>query len=161
MRSFKRRRYKSTPAPFIPMVIAIILLLLLGSLFLSTPKQKASKVVSTFYTYEQRGDFVTSWSYLHSSMQAKFQQSDYIQDRDKIFMGNFGVETFNFTTGKAKKVRNWVYSEYSPPLKTAYRITVIQNYETKYGNFAIHQQVFAVKENGRWKVLWDFYKQVE
>ena len=89
-------------------------------------------------------------------MQAKFQQSDYVQDRDKVFMGNFGVETFNFTTGKAKKVRNWVYSENLPPLKSAYRMTVIQNYETKYGNFAIHQHVFAVKENKRWKILWDY-----
>ncbi|MEK1831767.1 hypothetical protein AAAC51_31520 [Priestia megaterium] len=39
-----------------------------------------------------------------------------------------------------------------------YEMTVIQTYKGKYGNFDLVQKVYAVREKGEWKVVWD-YKQ--
>jgi hypothetical protein len=133
-----------------------IALLFIGNLYLSSPKHQARKVASSFYTYEQRGDYASSWSLFHSSMKDKFQQGPYIQDRDHVFMEHFGVETFSFKLSKATKVENWKFTNGAPSLDLVYKMTVTQTFESKYGNFAIYQNVFAVQENGLWKIIWDY-----
>ena len=44
------------------------------------------------------------------------------------------------------------------PLEDVYKVPVTMVYKGKYGNFNIQQDVFAVKEEGEWKILWDYKK---
>ncbi|MFK4998668.1 hypothetical protein ACI2OX_19300 [Bacillus sp. N9] len=37
-----------------------------------------------------------------------------------------------------------------------YKVTVIQTYNSKYGRFHIHQDVFAINEKGHWRIAWDY-----
>jgi hypothetical protein len=150
-----RRRHRDTYTSIALVVSAIIVLFLIGIMFISTPKQQAQKTVNAFYSFEQRGEFASSWSLFHSSMQAKFQKVAYIQDRPHVFMNHFGVETFTFQLSKPKKIKKWKISEEALPLDVVYGITVVQTFESKYGRVNLSQNVFAVKEKGHWRVLWD------
>ena len=89
-------------------------------------------------------------------MKEKFAEGPYVQDRAHVFVTHFGVKTLTYTLSKPKKVKNWKMSKESPSFKTAYILTVIQTYKSKYGNFDIHQNVILVKENGGWEIMWDY-----
>lgn len=123
---------------------------------LANPSEKATEVVDQFYKYEQDGDFSESWSLFHSSIQEKFEMEYYIQDRARILMNGFGVETFTYKLSKPEKVKNWKIDMDSQPFEAAFKVNVTQNFNSRYGKFSIFQEVFVVKEEKQWKVLWDY-----
>ncbi|WP_078409082.1 hypothetical protein [Priestia abyssalis] len=154
------RRRRGIPKNILPLVLGI---LMIGGLvwviagFFSGERQ-AKDVVQQFYTYEQEGAFAESWELFHTEMKAKFPKGHYLQDRAHVFMNHFGVQTFSFTMDSAEKLDSWSIEKGAKPLKHVYKITVIQTYKGKYGNFDLQQDVFAVKEKGEWKVLWSYQK---
>lgn len=140
---------------FITLSAVITLLLLLKPMFFSSEKDVRT-VVDSFYTYEQKGEYSSSWELLHSSMKKRFTKGHYIQDRAHVFMNHFGVETFTYTLGKPDKLKAWKMSEDSSAFKSVYKVTVIQTFKGKYGNFDLEQDVFVAKEKGDWGILWDY-----
>ncbi|WP_269103771.1 hypothetical protein [Paenibacillus sp. EPM92] len=38
----------------------------------------------------------------------------------------------------------------------AYQIPVKQHFRSSFGDFSVHQDVFVIRENGDWKLLWSF-----
>ncbi|UCZ52839.1 hypothetical protein LGQ02_18975 [Bacillus shivajii] len=136
------------------MVIAIIVMLVL---FFS-PSHQAKNAVDKFYSLEQEWDFSSSWNMLHPQMKERFTRGHYIQDRSHVFMNHFGVDTFSYSLSRAKKINNWRKMEESEPL-TVYKVTVTKKYKGKYGNFRMIQDVFAAKEDNKWKILWDYKGQ--
>lgn len=155
-------RYKKGQINIILLLaLAILLLTVLiftfKSLFFSSDRL-AIKAVDKFYSYEQNGEFSSSWELFHSNMKKKFTKGHYIQDRAHVFMNHFGVETFTYTLGKPEKLKSWKMSKEEEAIKPIYKITVIQTFKGKYGNFDIEQEVFVGKEKGEWKILWDYHK---
>ncbi|WP_249869099.1 hypothetical protein [Oceanobacillus saliphilus] len=53
-------------------------------------------------------------------MKEKWSKTAYITDRAHVFMGHFGVETFDFAIEDVGKVDNWKMAEDSPALKEVY-----------------------------------------
>jgi hypothetical protein len=155
--TFKRNNRAAFLHIAIIVMIIAVLFLAVKSLF-SSPEEQAENVVNRFYSYEQKGEFSSSWSLFHSAMKDKFGKGHYIQDRAHVFMNHLGVDTFSFKLNEAKKIKDWKMSKEGPPFKTGYQFTVIQTFKGKYGNFDIVQKVFAVKEKGEWKVMWDYNK---
>ncbi len=151
---------KKQPTAAIRLILLIFFIILgllfIGKLFFASPKQQASAAVNQFYTFEQDGDFYSSWSLFHSLMQNKLAKGPYMEDRAHVFMNQFDVETFTFDVSKPKKVKDWQMAGGAPVFELAYCMTVAQFYESKYGNFTIYQQVFAVEEEGEWRILWDY-----
>lgn len=150
-----RYRYSNAIIMFIIMVTIILLCTFIFQT-VSSSGHKAKRVVENFYMFEQKGEFSSSWMLFHPLMKEKFQKGPYIQDRAHVFMNHFGVETFTFSLSKPKKISNWKMSKEAPTFKSAYKITVIQTYKSKYGKFNIQQEVFVVKDEGEWRVLWDY-----
>jgi hypothetical protein len=140
---------------FLTLSAVIILILLLKPLFFSSEKEVRA-VVDSFYTYEQEGQYSSSWELFHSSMKKRFTKGHYIQDRAHVFMNHFGVETFTYTLGEPEKLKTWKMSEDSSPFKSVYKVTVIQTFKGKYGNFDLEQDIFVVKEKEDWRILWDY-----
>ncbi|MFE8701683.1 hypothetical protein ACFYKX_13850 [Cytobacillus sp. FJAT-54145] len=140
---------------FVGLVMVTGLIWLIISL-LANPSEKATEVVDQFYKYEQDGDFSESWSLFHSSMQERFEMEYYIQDRARMLMNDFGVETFTYKISKPEKVKDWQMEKDSQPFETVFKVKVIQNFNSRYGKFSIFQEVFVVKEEKQWKVLWDY-----
>lgn len=124
----------------------------------SSSTEKAAAIVQEFYEYEQAGNFSASWGLFHPQMKERFSKGHYIQDRAHVFMNHFGVETFSFKIGSAEKVSNWKMAKDSPVFKKVYKVPITQVFKGKYGNFSIEQDVFAVKEDGKWTILWDYKK---
>lgn len=135
-------------------VIVVMFLTIRGSFF--SPSDQAEAVVEEFYQYEQAGEFANSWSLFHSAMKERFSKGHYIQDRAHVFMNHFGVETFSYTLGKPEKLKTWKMFETGPAIKNVYLVPVTQIYKGKYGNFNLEQEVFAVEEKDKWKILWDY-----
>jgi hypothetical protein len=140
--------------------IGLFIVLLVGFLFIKSiffsPSKQAEEVVEKFYSYEQEGDFSSSWGLFHSAMKARFSKGNYIQDRAHVFMNHFGVETFTYTLGKPEEVDNWKMSNKGPDMINVYNFLVTQTYKGKYGNFDLRQEVIAVEEKGKWKIAWDY-----
>lgn len=134
--------------------IVIIFLLVRGSM--GSPDGEAVAVVEEFYRYEQEGEFSSSWSLFHSTMKERFTKGFYIQDRAHVFMNHFGVETFDFKMSEPEHMEDWKMTEDSPTMKNVYKILVTQTYKGKYGNFDLQQEVFAVQEKEKWKIVWDY-----
>lgn len=154
------RRRRGIPKTIVPLILGVLVIVSLVWLiagFLSGDRQ-AKDVVRQFYTYEQEGDFTDSWELFHSQMKARFPKGAYIQDRAHVFMNHFGVETFSFSMSGAEKLDSWSIEKGAKPLKNVYKITVIQTYKGKYGNFDLQQDVFAVKEKREWKILWSYQR---
>ncbi|TYR79332.1 hypothetical protein FZC66_14570 [Priestia megaterium] len=125
--------------------------------FLSSTYQ-AKSTVEEFYTLEQEGNFSDSWELFHSAMKERFPKGAYIQDRAHVFLNHFGVDTFSYEVKDVQKVEQWKMTNEMEAFKEVYEIQIVQTYKGKYGNFNLHQLVFAVKEKGEWKIAWD-YKQ--
>jgi hypothetical protein len=144
------------------LLVIVLLLLLLLILWISiknlslSPSQEAKNTVYDFYSYEQDGDFASSWSLFHPFMKEKFPKGHYIQDRSHVFMNHFGVETFSFTLSDPKPIKDWKMAKGAAALKEGYVMTVVQTYKGKYGNFDLHQEVFAMKDKDKWRILWDY-----
>jgi hypothetical protein len=153
--------YRRKRTGFLPLLL--IIMILVGGYFLIryglfSPSRQAILVVENFYEYEQAGDYSNSWELLHSSMKERFPKGGYIQDRVHVFMGHFGVDTFEFSIDDNKKLTNWRMSKDSKPLDTVHKILVTQYYKGKYGLFNFQQYVYVTEEKGEWVILWDFNK---
>ncbi len=116
----------------------------------------AKHAVDSFYSHEQRGDFSDSWELFHPLMKKKFSKGDYIEDRAHVFMSHFGVETFDYSLTKPKKVEDWRMSEEEEFVDVVYKVTVTQKYQSKYGRMNLVQDVYVAEEDGEWLVIWDY-----
>ncbi|CAM3228546.1 hypothetical protein FITA111629_11050 [Filibacter tadaridae] len=150
----KRNRYK--PLLIVILSIGSLLVLIGGINYLLSPSYKTKKVVEAFYTHEQNGDFADSWELLHPFMKERWGKSAFMRDRIHVFIGHFGAETFQFTVKEDSKIKSWKMSEESEPFAVAYKFTVIQTYKGKYGKFGFLQEVYVAKDQGEWRILWDY-----
>ncbi|WP_226037067.1 hypothetical protein [Aquibacillus saliphilus] len=139
-------------------IVIITCTVFIFSMIFFSPAQRAKGIIDDFYQYEQEGMFAKSWDLFHSEMKRKFDKSDYLQDRPHVFMNHFGVTTFSFVLSDVDKLSNWKVEKDAKPLTTVYKVAVTQTYKGKYGNFQLTQEVFATKEEGDWKVLWNYNK---
>ncbi|MBW7476746.1 hypothetical protein K0T92_18670 [Paenibacillus oenotherae] len=126
------------------------------SMFSEGEDPDALKLVKSFYTFEQAGDFGSSWELFHPLMTAYFDKSTYIQRRAHIMMQDFGVKTFEFYASEPRLVTNWRMSKESEPFAEAYEIRVTQIYRSPFGNFELVQPCYAVAVSGEWKMLWSY-----
>jgi hypothetical protein len=124
----------------------------------NTPVNQAEKAVENFYSYEQEGAFSDSWEMFHPFMKERFEKGQYLQDRPHVFLNHFGVNTFTFSIGDGELVQNWQIEEDAEPIDEVYLIPVTQYYQSKYGNFAIVQDIYATNIDGEWTILWDYKK---
>ena len=139
-------------------LIALSVLLIISffrSLFFN-PEKEALRAVETFYELETAGNFGESWEMFHPLMKEKFSRNHYIQDRAHVFLNHFGVETFAVSFGKPKHYPEWQMDQSSPLLEDVYKIPIIMTFKGKYGDFAIHQDVFCHKVDGEWTILWSY-----
>ncbi|WP_244671182.1 hypothetical protein [Bacillus sp. NTK034] len=139
------------------LILAAMLLFVFKFLFSSSEKH-VKEIAEEFYSYEQEGEFASSWELFHSSMKQKFTKGHYIQDRAHVFMNHFGVDTFTYTLSKPEKLKSWKMSKEDKAIKDVYKLTVIQTFEGKYGNFDIEQDIFVGKEKDEWTIMWDYNK---
>ncbi len=153
-----RKRRSNSLSPFVIIIISIgFLLILIGSFnFLFSPSYKPKKVVAAFYTHEQRGNFSNSWELLHPLMKERWSKTEFMTDRLHVFVGHFGTDTFQFSIGESRKIKDWKMTEEATPVDEAYKFNVIQTYRGKYGKFSFVQEVYVVKEEDEWKILWDY-----
>lgn len=136
-------------------VVAVALILLVRGFFLL--KNDPEELVEEFYTYEAEGEFGKSWELFHSEMKEKFpKRGDYIQNRAHVFMQHMEVETFTFEIGDSKKHKKWKVSRESAKLKEVYEVPVTQTFDSRFGKFVLEQSCFVAKEQGEWKILWDY-----
>jgi hypothetical protein len=152
-RRWGRRKRIALPAG----ILAVLLLILLAEGFGPLIQgEGARETVRRFYTLEQSGNFGEAWTLFDPQMQAKYPKEVYIQRRAHVFMQDFGVKTFDFTVGRPSRVTSWKMSEDSPAFPGAYRIPVRQHFHSAFGNFTIEQDVFAVREDNQWRILWSY-----
>ena len=119
------------------------------------------KVVKEFYEYEQEQEFWHSYELFHPYMQEFFSRSGYIDQRGHIFVDHFDVDSYELEVGKSRKLNEWQMSEEHELLFNVYEIPVTKTYQSQFGEFSLLQNVYAVKEDGDWHVLWNFnYEQV-
>ncbi|WP_073201273.1 hypothetical protein [Gracilibacillus kekensis] len=155
----KKRRYYSKNYPnlfFLTVVLSVIVTLLIYIFIqLFSTERKVINFVEEFYQYEQKGDFSNSWELFHSHMKEKFDKTGYIQDRAHVFFDHFGVDTFEFKVTDAEKIKGYQLDQENNFPQTAYRLTVIYFYESKYGYLEIHQPVIVLEEDQKWTMLWE------
>ena len=149
------RRSRIPPQLFI-IIVPLVLILFLFSLFRSSPEAIAQETVTSFYTYEQSGDFSGSWDLFHSQMQERFPKSQYIEQRNLVFVSSFGVNTFDYTVGKAESMKTWKMTKDSVSLKNVYKVPITQTYKSTFGTFTLQQDVFVAKEKDEWRLLWSY-----
>ncbi|MCS0654776.1 hypothetical protein [Cytobacillus firmus] len=154
---FKRHQQNTILKIIIGLIVAAIILFAFKLLFSSSEKQ-ATEIAEKFYSYEQDGEFSSSWELFHPSMKQKFTKGHYIQDRAHVFMNHFGVDTFTYTLGNPEKLKSWRMSKEDTAIKEVYKLTVIQTFKGKYGNFDIEQDIFVGKEKDDWTIMWDYNK---
>ncbi|WP_409295897.1 hypothetical protein V1498_20490 [Peribacillus sp. SCS-26] len=148
---YRRRK----PPVLLIIALAVILLLLFYIRVLLSPGHAAESVVDDFYHYEARGDYGNSWALLHPSMKERWPKGVFMQDRVHVFIGHFGADTFDYSIEGGDKLRKWRAAP-GLTLKSVYEFQVTQRYKGKYGTFRFVQDVYAVKEKGEWRVLWDY-----
>ncbi|WP_062514299.1 hypothetical protein [Halobacillus sp. KGW1] len=150
---------KKQPALILFILFLLLTLIAAGAFFIMTrPSYQAERVVDEFYTLEQEGEYNKSWELLHTSIQEKFAKGTYIQDRSHVFMNHFGADTFTFTIDGKKKRDNWKMEKDGEPFGVVYEMVVTQTYHGKYGHFLFTQFVYVTKEEGEWRILWDYNK---
>lgn len=116
-------------------------------------------VVKQFYTYEQSGDFGSSWEMFHPLMKERFAKQTYIQQRAHIFMQHFGAETFEFELGDPALVSDWKMSPEAPLMPQAFKVPVTLSYQSAFGDFSIQQDVFVVQEEDKYLLMWPYSRQ--
>lgn len=151
------RRRRGIPIQLLLVVIGSILIItLILSLFRSSPEEEAKKLVHDFYKYEQDADFGSSWELFHPLMQERFEKADYIQQRNHVFVGHFGTNTFKYTVEEAEKLKSWKMTKDSTTFHDVYKVPITQTYKSTFGTFTIHQEVFVVEEAGELAILWSY-----
>lgn len=157
MSHFKTRRQHGGHAKGI--VILCVLVLLAGTItffILQQPKSKATATVKEFYLYEQSGDFKKSWQLFHTEMKNRFSDEQYSQLRSQLITQDIGSTSFTYKVGKVKTKKNWRSGVNGVILKKVYVMKVTQNFHNQFGNFSLVQEVFVAKEDGEYKVVWDY-----
>jgi hypothetical protein len=120
------------------------------------PSNSGVHVIKAFYKHEQKQEFWNSYELFHPYMKEKFTRDRYIDQRSHIFVNHFGVESYEVKFGKSTKISNWKMSADHESLEEVYKVPVTKTYESSFGRFSIVQDVYSVKEDGIWYVLWDF-----
>ena len=148
------QRNRSFPLLFIviTVVIVFIFVILLNSFQRSSPKE----VVEAFYQYEQKSDFGSSWELFHSSMKKKFPKNSYVTERSHIYMGHFEVSTFSYNIKESEEVSSFKMTKEGPTFHDVYKVPVELEFPSKFGLFTIKQDVYVVKEDQKWKIVWEF-----
>ncbi|MGG3571950.1 hypothetical protein ABES25_18955 [Bacillus gobiensis] len=150
------RRRKVTAAKMIFFFAAVAILCVLAAWFVhSISKSEQEQVIDKFYKSEQEGDFGSSWNLFHSSMKDRFSKNAYVTERSHIYMGHFGVQTFDYEIGNMKKIDDWQNPGTSQK-ETVYQTEVKLLFKSKFGTFSILQKVYVVKEKEKWVVLWEY-----
>lgn len=160
-----RKKRRNTLLKLVSTLIVIGLVVLLffsvrGALQ-SSKEEEAVSVVNEFYTYEQEGDFGSSWELFHSQMKEKYKKPDYVQTRAHVFMQHFGTNTFKYELSKPERNYDIQLVEGKETLGEVFMITVSQTYYSSFGNFKIVQPVYVTEESGEWRLLWSFQKSEE
>ena len=152
------RKRKSNKLLLFVLISICSLLVLIGSInYLFSPSYKSKKVVEAFYAHEQIGDFADSWELLHPLMKERWSKTQFMTDRLHVFVGHFETETFQFIINEDGKIKGWTMTEEAQPFDVAYKFTVIQTYEGKYGKFGFLQEVYVAEDEGEWRILWDYH----
>ncbi|WP_449537998.1 hypothetical protein [Ferdinandcohnia sp. Marseille-Q9671] len=152
------RRRPRVPIQLILLTVgAIILFIFFLSLFRSSPEEDAKELVHSFYKYEQDADFGSSWELFHPLMQERFDKADYIQQRNHVFVGHFGTDTFKYTVEDVEQVDSWQMAKNTTTFQDVYKVPITQTYKSTYGTFTIHQDVFIVREDGDLTILWSYH----
>lgn len=153
----KQLRRRSNKLPFLLIVIGLILLIIIVFKFIpSLGEKEPTDVVDAFYHYEQEGDFGSAWELFHPVMQKKFTKNAYVTERSHIYMGHYGVDTFSYNLNDEKEIKSFKMAKGSETFPTATSITVEQTFKSKFGTFTVLQDVFAVEDEGEWKIVWEF-----
>ncbi|GIQ69759.1 hypothetical protein DUZ99_05765 [Xylanibacillus composti] len=157
---FRRTGYRKVRIAKFVLLLFLVLLLVVTLLIRSFSRgesAEAREAVIVFYRYEQTGDFGSAWEMFHPYMQQKFNKAQYIKTRNHVILEHFGVDTFAFTVGSAKLIGNWTMSFDAPALSNVYQIPVTQHFQGRtFGLFDLHQEVYAVKLEGAWRIIWDY-----
>ena len=119
-------------------------------------KSEPEDVVSSFYHYEQEGDFGSAWELFHPVMKERFSKNAYVTERSHIYMGHYGVSTFTYEILEEEEVQNWKMAKDQEAFPTAYRLTAEQQFKSKFGTFKVVQDIYAVQHEDEWKIVWDF-----
>ncbi|RKD22100.1 hypothetical protein BEP19_13365 [Ammoniphilus oxalaticus] len=119
------------------------------------------EVVEKFYAYEQAGDFGSSWELFHPLMKEKFNKQQYIQARARVFLEDFGVETFEVRIGELVEESSWRMSPLSPVLTDTQKAPVLLVYHSIFGDLQIRQDVYVAldEENSDYRILWAYSQQ--
>lgn len=150
------RRKRPIPLLFFIIIAVVVFLFFffLNSFQLNSPEE----VVEAFYQYEQKSDFGSSWELFHSSMKKKFLKRSYVTERSHIYMSHFGVSTFSFKIKESEKLSSFKMEKEGPTFHDVYKVPVELHFISKFGVFTIEQDVYVVKENQEWKIVWKFEK---
>lgn len=151
-----RKRERSKFLLFVVISIGLLIVVISSINYLFSPSYQSKKVVEAFYTHEQSGDFAASWELLHPFMKGRWGKAQFMADQFHVFVGHFGTETFKFTVGEESKVEDWKMAEELQAFDVAYKYNVIQTYKGKYGKFSFLQEVYVVKDEEEWRILWDY-----
>lgn len=154
MDALRRRKDKAVKIIFFLAAVAILFAIAIWFVT-ALSKSDQERVIDKFYKSEQDGDFGSSWNLFHSSMKERFSKKAYVTERSHIYMGHFGVQTFDYKIGKMKKIKDWK-NQRTKQKETVYQTEVKLRFKSKFGTFSIVQTVLAVKEKEKWKVLWEY-----
>jgi hypothetical protein len=138
-------------------IIGAAIVLVMSLLIAMIPSNSGVNVIKAFYKHEQKQEFWNSYELFHPYMKERFTREHYIDRRIHIFVNHFGVETYDLEFGQSKKIKNWKMSDDHEPLEEVYKVPVTKTYESTFGRFSIVQNVYSVKEDGNWYVLWDYH----
>lgn len=151
---YYRRFYLQKIFFIIMILVCFFALFSIFKFLLFNEKTRAQNAVERFYLFEQEGNFAKSWDMFHPFMKERFDKKDYIRERSHIFYDHFGVDSFDFTISKAKKIKNWKLTSNQKPIDIVYQFHVVQTFKGKYGIFQITQEVIVVKIKREWTILW-------
>ncbi len=135
------------------LMIMVFLFIRVGEKHSNNPEQ----VIEDFYDYEKEGDFGSSWELFHSEMKKKFNKSSYIQTKNHVFMGHMGVDTFDVEIEGITDKKEFKFSKDGPTFKNVKKGEVLMKYDSQFGKLIINQTCYAVQEEGKWKILWDYH----
>lgn len=116
---------------------------------------KPEDAVQQFYEYEQQGNYDKAWELFHPEMQSRFNKEDYGKAREEVY-NVYNASSFKFELADPEKEKNWSMTEKGKTFSEAYRIEATQQFKSKWGRFSVVQDVYAVKENDEWKILWEY-----
>ena len=151
----RRNKPFFSPRILILLTVAGLIIVIVRLVFFSLGNSSAD-TVEKFYSLEQNNNYSESWDLFHPFMKEKFPKASFIQDRSHVFIGHFGAESFEFLISEGEEIQNWRPSKGEKPFKTAYKYLVTQSYKGKYGKFSFVQEVYVVKYQKEWTIIWDY-----